>query len=272
VTETDEKKWTSGKRRAESDPLVGPAFLTTIQGPSITSHTEAVLEEEVAGFALEVGRTEVAVKALHAVATDIAAKYRGEMKRDMQAVGRAFSCLGAAVGGRVVALSRVGELYEELGIEWEKQAAIDWQPLVHVMHDYRGLTAGWQGLLGLYSTIREKGREVLANGGEREKDMARDRTNTYTVAVAAEMRMYKQELDIDLNRGSRAFLTEQIKFHRMMADKLEALQRECWNDEGHQSGPPIYKQTLPPVVPVQGPIQSSVKRPQPPHDPFAVSW
>ena len=31
VSETDDKKWTQGKRKAESDPLVGTAFLTTVQ-------------------------------------------------------------------------------------------------------------------------------------------------------------------------------------------------------------------------------------------------
>ena len=31
VSETDDKKWTQGKRKAESDPLVATAFLTTVQ-------------------------------------------------------------------------------------------------------------------------------------------------------------------------------------------------------------------------------------------------
>ena len=96
VSETDDKKWTQGKRKAESDPLVGTAFLTTVQvtleimiphltlylqAPSILAETEAAIDGQIAGFTKEVARMEAGVKALYAAAGDQAEKCRGETKK-----------------------------------------------------------------------------------------------------------------------------------------------------------------------------------------------
>jgi len=247
VSETDEKKWTKGKRSAESDPLVGTAFLTTVQAPSILVNTELAIDENISGFSKELAKMESAVKTMHGLASDQAAKYRGDMKKDYRRIGEGFKQLGAATGGRVDCLEKIGAAYEDLGSDWENQAARDWEPMVHTMHDYRGLTEGWEKILGLYSSVRDKGKEVLAQeneeGGEKEKDAAVARVNTYRVGVAAELGFFRQEMTADFNYGCQSFLVEQIKFHRQMADKLEALYRNCWDGEGSDSMPPPPPQT-----------------------------
>jgi len=225
VSETDDKKWTQGKRKAESDPLVGTAFLTTVQAPSILAETEATIDGQIAGFGKEVNKMEVAVRALHAAAGEQAEKCRGETKKDMVNVGRAFKQLGLATGGRVTCLDRIGATYEELGTDWENQATRDWEPLKHSMHDYKGLTEAWAGMLDTHNTVRDKGKEIQHMGGEKERDAAVARVNTYRVGVAAELGFFHQEVDADFNYGCQSFVAEQIRFHRQMADRLDALYR-----------------------------------------------
>jgi hypothetical protein len=36
----------------------------------------------------------------------------------------------------------------------------DWEPVQHMMHDYRGLTASWSAVLSTYSSIAERYRTV----------------------------------------------------------------------------------------------------------------
>ena len=38
----------------------------------------------------------------------------------------------------------------------EEQASKDWEPLQHMMHDYKGLVSSWQGILGLYNNMADK--------------------------------------------------------------------------------------------------------------------
>merc|ERR1719167_820902 len=120
------------------------------------------------------------------------------------------------------------------------------------MHDYRGLSEGWDKILGLYSSVREKGKEIIEQdnleGGEKENDAAVARVNTYRVGVAAELGFFRQEMAADFNYGCQSFLVEQIKFHRQMADKLEALYRNCWDGEGGESMPPPPPQAAKPAT------------------------
>jgi len=262
ISETEDKKWTQGKRKAESDPLVGASFLTTVQAPSILAHTETVIDDDIMAFGKEISRMESAVKNMHSVASDQAAKYRETRKKECRDIGRGFLQLGAAVDGRITALEKIGTVYEDLGTEYENQATRDWEPLVHTMHDYRGLANGWQGILGLFSTVRDKGREIQQQASEKERDAATARVNTYRVGVAAEMGFYKQELEADMEYGCQSFLTEQIKFHRLLADKLETLQRECWPAEGGNGDP------KPPPPPQQQ--QQAPPRQTPQYDPLAA--
>lgn len=262
VSETEDKKWTAGKRKAESDPLVATAFLTTVQAPSILANTETVIDEEINSFGKKVAVMEGAVKALHGVASEQAAKYRGERKKEYREIGRCFTQLGSAAEGKAAFLAKMGSVYEELGGEWEQQAGKDWEPVVHTMHDYRGLTGGWQNILGLYGSVRDKSKEIISQGGEREKDAATARVNTYRVSVAAELGFFQQELAADLQHSSQVFLSEQIKFHRQMADRLEALYGDCWPSDG---GPP---QAAPP--PQQPPSQARSALPSPQSDPLAA--
>ena len=79
----------------------------------------------------------------------------------VQDIGKAFSQLSLASGDNSAAvpcLSKIGACYEQLSSVVEEQAAKDWQPLQHMMHDYKGIVTSWQGILGLYNTMSDKNK------------------------------------------------------------------------------------------------------------------
>ena len=204
LTQTDDKKWTQGKRKAESDTLVGISFLTTIQAPSILSETETAIDDTIAQFSKDIVKMDGAVKNMNTVANDQIIKYRTVFKKDCQDIGKAFSQLGSAVGENAPCLNSIGACYEDMSSLWDEQVTKDWEPVQHLMHDYKGLVGGWQGILGLHGSMSEKQREIMkSEGNEKEKDCAVARVNTYRIGVQAEENFFKQELRVDMTHASQ---------------------------------------------------------------------
>ena len=44
-----------------------------------------------------------------------------------------------------------GECYEEIGSLYEEQPRLDWEHIQDMMHDYKGLLAGWPQVLQIHS-------------------------------------------------------------------------------------------------------------------------
>ena len=45
----------------------------------------------------------------------------------------------------------LGECYEEIGRLYEEQPRLDWEHIADMMHDYKGLLAGWPQVLHIHS-------------------------------------------------------------------------------------------------------------------------
>jgi len=236
ITETDEKKWTRGKRAAENDSLVGTAFLTTIQAPAILSETEILVDDKTVRFGKDVARLDGAVKNMYKTADDQIVRFRSTLKKDYQDIGKSFNQIGAVLGDKAPCLAKIGDCYDGLSEVMEKQVMKDWEPVQHLMHDYRGLTGGWQTILGFFNGVKEKQKEIEQQGGEKERDSAVARVNTYRVGVGAEQNFFQQELALDINHTSQAFLAEQIAFHNLMSERLTSLYHSCWSGDGAEVG------------------------------------
>jgi len=263
LTQTDDKKWTQGKRKAESDTIVGISFLTTIQAPSILSETESVIDKKVNDMGRNIVKLEGAVKTLNNVANDQIMKHRTVHKKDCQDIGKAFGQLGSAVGERAPWLDHMAKTYEEMSSLWEEQPGKDWELVQHLMHDYKGLVGGWQGILGLYGSMTEKNKDIMkTDGNEKEKDCAVARLNTLRIATQAEESFFKQEMQSDMMYMSQTFLVEQINFHRNMAEKLEKLYYECWPSPNGATNSDITGATIKDVA-ADNPISA---------DPMANVW
>ena len=87
ITQTDDKRWTAGKRKAEADNLVGISFLTTIQAPSILRETEKAIDVNIYQFQNDIDKMDSAVKSLNSIASEQLTKYKTTQKKDYQVGG-----------------------------------------------------------------------------------------------------------------------------------------------------------------------------------------
>jgi len=255
ITETDDRRWTEGKRKAEKDSLIGISFLTTIQAPSILSETESSIERSLGQFSGDMANLDTAVKALSSVAVDQAGKYKNSIKKDYQDIGKAFRQLSSAAvtTSASPSLDKIGVCYEEMAAMIEAQPAKDWEPLQHMMHDYKGMVSSWSNILGLYHNTEDKHKEIMREGNEKERDCSVSRINTYRVGVQSEKNFFTQELGVDLDYVSRVFMVKQMEYHREMYSKLEQVYHQCWPSEeqpqdgaGH-TAPPAPSEPVDPL-------------------------
>ena len=104
LTQTDDKKWTQGKRKAESDTLLGISFLTTIQAPSILSETEHSIDQNINEFSKDIVKMDRAVKNMNTVVNDQTTMYKLCSRRIIRILGK---------------------LSLSLGLQWEKCSMLD---------------------------------------------------------------------------------------------------------------------------------------------------
>lgn len=239
VSETDDKKWTFGKRKAESDPHVQSSLLMTVQAPALDFQTAERLDAKVAQLGNVVNKMDTAVKNMAMVAAGEINRQRTVCRKGCETVGAAFQLLGTAMDfgdGQpdVPHLEKIGDCYNEMALLYEDTTKKDWEPVMHLMHDFKGLVGSWSPILNFHHETLEKQKEV-ANDAEisaEEKSAADTRVNTLRVCVEAEMNHFRQETTGDVTYTAQTFLVEQIRFHRAMADKLEALYLGCWPGQG----------------------------------------
>ena len=204
VKETDDKRWTQGKRRIENDPYVGISLLSTVQAPSINKETEADLDRKITEFCKDLGKVENAVKQMKSVANDEIQRYRNAHTKEYKDIGKAFAQLGAAMTEEAPCMSSIGACYQQISEMWEKQVTKDWEPIQRTMHDYKGATVGWHAVLELYKNMKEKQKEIMKSEGmEKEKVSSEAKLNLHRIGVEAERRFFKQELGIDMAHASQ---------------------------------------------------------------------
>ena len=85
------------------------------------------------------------------------------------------------------AVLATGQCYEEIGRLYEEQPKLDWEHIADTMHDYRGLLAGWPGVLHLHSGSQGKRKEIEHDTkvSQAEAGSVKTRTDTVTYALLA---------------------------------------------------------------------------------------
>ena len=119
-------------------------------------------DREVATFTQFHTQFDAAVKNLAKMGAEQTTKCQVHYKREFSNIGRCFLGLGQAMdqdgGGYNPSLNRAviatGECYEEIGRLYEEQPRLDWEHLADMMHDYKGLLAGWPQVLQIHSVRR----------------------------------------------------------------------------------------------------------------------
>ena len=128
LSETDDKKWTQGKRKVEGDTNVGVSLLTTIQAPAINEETEKELDDKIVTFSKDITKMESAVKNMKTIANEQINRYRNVHNKDCKEIGKAFAQLGVAMQEEAPCMSNIGACYQEMSDMWDKQVSKDGSP------------------------------------------------------------------------------------------------------------------------------------------------
>jgi len=224
---TDEKRWKSGKRKSEKDPLVGGAYYSAVTVPGGVLEQD-VVEREVQVFTNFTGQFDAAVKNLAKMSADQTTKCQNHYKREFQMIGKSFTQLGQAMegdGGNYNpglnnAVISTGECYEEIGRLYEEQPRLDWEHLADMMHDYKGLLAGWPQVLHIHSGAQGKRREVDGESTAVALGV-RQRADTVSYSLLAEVNTFHEQRVKDIKSSHQVFLQEQIKFYQKITEKLQ---------------------------------------------------
>nr|XP_045611627.1 sorting nexin lst-4-like isoform X2 [Procambarus clarkii] len=234
----DEKLWKTGKRRAENDKLVGANFYLAIERPDNAldvMQTEAKLE----GYNRFFSNLDDAVKLLQNTCMDQAKKHQTAFKREYNKISHSFSKLSRAFDtdpsncapGLTEAIHHMSEAYQDIGTVFEEEPKHDWDPLCHLLFEYRGLIDGFPSVINITKGAIAKRRQVEkeANEGRLDYDqvppMVR-RSDTIAYALHAEVAHFHQERKRDFKKAMTSFLTEQINFYQKVTDRLrESLEK-----------------------------------------------
>ncbi|XP_069955468.1 sorting nexin lst-4 isoform X3 [Cherax quadricarinatus] len=234
----DEKLWKTGKRRAESDKLVGANFYLAIERPDTAldvMQTEAKLE----GYNRFFSNLDESVKLLQNTCMDQAKKHQTAFKREYNKISHSFSKLSRAFDtdpsncapGLTEAIHHMSEAYSDIGTVFEEEPKHDWDPLCHLLFEYRGLIDGFPSVISITKGAIAKRRQVEkeANEGRLDYDqvppMVR-RSDTIAYALHAEVAHFHQERTRDFKKAMTSFLTEQINFYQKITDRLrESLEK-----------------------------------------------
>jgi len=230
---TDDKRWKTGKRKAEKDPLVGGTLFMTIKAPDKPMDS-ATMDHEVEVFTRFTNSFDAAVKNMLKTAADQTQKCQNHYKREFQTIGKAFLQLGQAMEqdnnyattNLTNAVTCTGEAYEEIAKLVDDQPRNDWEHLGDTMHDYRGMLSGWPGIIQVHSGAIGKKKEVdrMVSEGKLSQSEATEignRTDVLSYALLAEINTFHNCRVRDIRDAHKHFLQEQISHYQKITEKLQ---------------------------------------------------
>uniref|UniRef100_A0A182N3L0 Sorting nexin n=1 Tax=Anopheles dirus TaxID=7168 RepID=A0A182N3L0_9DIPT len=238
LTCTDEKKWKTGKRTAEKDPLVGTMFCASVFPPDKTL-LQSQVDPQVDAAGQFVPQMDTAVKTLFAICGDQSKKFQVQWKKEYQRIGEGFSELARAlaVDERRAATplslsSSVGQaagVFITIGQLFGEQPKHDFVPFSDRLHIYRGLLAAWPDTLGEHRNATQKRKECERLTAEQKMENGQmqevtRRVDVMSYALLAEMSHFRAERDTHLKDTIRSFIGAQIDFYKSIVQKLEQAQ------------------------------------------------
>ncbi|KAK4304005.1 hypothetical protein Pmani_024025 [Petrolisthes manimaculis] len=228
----DEKLWKAGKRKAESDKLVGANFYLAIERPD-TALDVLQTEAKLDGYSRYFSTLDDSVKLMQSTCIDQTKKHQTAFKREYNKISHSFSKLSRAFDtdpsncapDLTEAIHHVSEAYSDIGTIFEEEPKHDWEPLCHLLFEYRGLIDGFPNVISAAKGAIVKRRQVEkeANEGRLDYDQVPPvvrRSDTIAYALHAEVAHFHAERTRDFKKAMVSFLTEQISFYQKITDKL----------------------------------------------------
>ncbi|RXG69391.1 Sorting nexin-18 [Armadillidium vulgare] len=220
----DEKTWKAGKRKAESDKLVGVNFYQAVQRPDVPLDV-AITENKLESYNRFFSHLDEATKLLQGTCVDQIKKHQGAFKREYTKISHSFSKLSRAFD---MDPSNSDDAYQEIGTIFEQEPKHDWEPLSNLLYEYKGLIDGFPSIISAAKNsigIDTKIPILEKDAQEGKADIDQlppviNRSDTVVYALHAEVTNFHHQRQRDFKNAMTSFLTEQISFYQKVADQL----------------------------------------------------
>lgn len=238
LTCNDEKRWKTGKRIAEKDPLVGSTYCAAIFPPEkqlLQSQVEAQMETGNAFIHAMDG----AVKTLSVISGEQSKRFQLQWKKDFQRVGEGMSELAKALevderrATTAFSLSKaVGQtagVFIAIGQLFGDQPKYDWIPLCDRLHIYKGVLGSFPYIMSEHKGAIQHRKDCERSTSDQKMSNAQlqevnRRTDIMSYAVMAEMTHFRSERDTHLKQTMRDFIGNQIAFYQNIISRLQVAQ------------------------------------------------
>ncbi|EFP08840.1 CRE-LST-4 protein [Caenorhabditis remanei] len=227
---TDEKDWKSGKRRAEKDEYIGGSFLNCIQVPQQQLEPNSV-DLQVERFQRSVKTSEEAMRVMQERMNMFQKVFAGPVKQNWQKMGSAFKTLQQSfeidetVASRRLtdALAHTASEYHEIGQVFDAHTKNDMEPVLENLYSYKGTVQNVPDILHVHKQALQKYRDSEGRLSAVEAEKMRQRMDTMSYAVIAEIQHQTAEKVEDLKSTMGTYLKRQAAFYQDVASKLSSL-------------------------------------------------
>lgn len=232
----DMKLWKSGKRRAEKDELVGANFFYSVEIMSgIPPLDNIKVTKQLENFQRFVIKFDDAVKHMYNTAVDQSKKFSSVYSKDAKKLSDSIKELSSAFQSGTAwrnslslneAVRQTSAAYEDISRLYEEQPKVDFEPMADLLHQYKGLLAGWPEILQLHKNAintRNEQERLKEEGKIGDNIIARvnQKVNVTTYTTLAEINHFHNERLTDFKTMMQSFLEQQINFYQDIAGKLQ---------------------------------------------------
>lgn len=239
LTCTDDKKWKPGKRQAERDQLVGPAYCAAIFPPE-KQLLQSQVDSQLDNCNQFVHTMDSSINKLLIITNEQSKRYQVQWKKDFQRIGEGFSELARALEiderraiTNINLSNSVGQaagVFIGIGQLIGDQPKHDFIPFADCLHIYRGILGDFPDVLAVHKGAMNKRKECERLTAEQKMGNAQlqevnRRTDIMSYAVLAEMNHFRAERDVHLKQAMKHFIQEQIKFYQEVITRLQTAQR-----------------------------------------------
>ena len=146
LTCTDEKKWKSGKRAAEKDPLIGFSYCSAIF-PPVKHLLPLYVDDQIESCSAFSHAMDAAVKTLLTISFEQTKRNQIQSRKDFQRMGEGFAELARSLEiderrystqeTLSKSIGRTSGLFIAIGQLFGEQPKYDWIPISDRLHIYR---------------------------------------------------------------------------------------------------------------------------------------
>ncbi|VDK62228.1 unnamed protein product [Onchocerca ochengi] len=238
VTCTDEKKWKSGKRKAEKDEYVGGNFLYSITVPNQPLDSNDV-EQKVDNFTRSMRSFEESVHFMYNRVSETHKRLAGPYKTNWQKMGeactglcRSFDINPSSKNEKVTsALKETAKTLHWIGDEHEKLAKKSLDPLLDALYSYKGMLACIPDIVNVHKSAISKLREneklaIEGRVSSADMDKVKEKVDSISYMMLAEMAFQNHELGEDFKNMMATYLESQGEFFMNIGNQLSNLARK----------------------------------------------